>query len=165
MPAIFPMKRRKSPRSMSLASSVMSWADTRKTVRNKVVIVIPITSIPLCGNAKKARPFGQALDDAIFRRSTLGRFASNSASMMPENLEYDSRRSGNKLQIVPTAERPILITIVHDLLAVVLSDAPNAGEFFFSCGIQIKILRHKISPLVLRVRMLNQQSTGRSIRL
>jgi len=38
-------------------------------------------------NAKKARPFGQALDEAIFRRSTLGRFASNSASMMPENVE------------------------------------------------------------------------------
>src|SRR5438034_8261395 len=88
----------------------------------------------------------------VFRGSTSGGFGSNSASITPKNVEYDSRHSGNKLQILQTVERPILITIVHDLLAVVLSDAPNAGEFSFSCGIQIKILRHKIFPLVLKVR-------------
>src|SRR5438552_17001559 len=102
---------------------------------------------------KKPAHLGRALDKAIFRCSTLARFASNIASMMPENVEYDSKHSGNKLQILQPVERPILITIVHDLLAVVLTDAPNAGEFSFSCGIQIKILRHKISPLVLKVRV------------
>src|SRR5438093_13455384 len=92
--------------------------------------------------------WGELWMKRIFRRSTSGGVGSNSASITPKNVEYDSRHSGNKLQILQTVERPILITIVHDLLGVVFSDAPNAGEFFFSCGIQIKTLRHKISPRV-----------------
>src|SRR5439155_23231815 len=63
MRATVAMKRRKSPRSMSLASSLMSWGDTRKAVSNRLVMVFPITSIPLCGNAKKPAHLRRALDE------------------------------------------------------------------------------------------------------